>query len=156
MNPILAGLALPNALSAAHVAVNAVQAVGRPFSEALAFALNRSSGGHPGNPAESTLSELRVLAHSMRDAIERRMGQAFFDAGIRLDEKIHLRLNPNDGTVEATGDHPNRIAIEAVFAKNPGFGDDLHQLAAIERLLQAAGRQARPKGPLEVTVTPTL
>jgi hypothetical protein len=155
MNPILAGFAIPNILPAARIAVAAVQAAASPFAETLELALGRSREVHPGTQGdESSWAELQTIQRSMKEDLQQRMAQAFSRAGIRLDEKIQLRLHPDDGTVEVLGDHPNRIALEAIFAENPEFGDTLRHLATLDQLHQTSDGQTRIEGPLKMSVMP--
>ena len=159
MNPILAGLAIPNALPAARMAVAAAQAAVQPFSEMMEFALGQSDPMRPEKPTASNWPDLHApdllaKASSMLDDLQRRIGQAFSGVGIQLGEDIHLRMNQVSGVVGVTGDHPNRIAIEAIFAENPEFGNDLEQLAKITRLLQPADHQGQTKGPQDMIIKP--
>ncbi len=84
------------------------------------------------------LPDIRTHANSLRDDIERRLNRALQDAGVDGGSELRLRISPSDGVVEVVGDHPQRVAIEALFAGDPDLSSDFRQLVAINQLLQAA------------------
>lgn|GEM_PF-838219 len=96
--------------------------------------------GQPQRPGQTgiDLAEVRVRAAGLRDDLQRRLQQAFSGAGIAAGMEVRLRVNPDGGTVEVVGDHPQRVAIEGVFAGDPQLSQDFRNLTAIGQLLQAA------------------
>jgi len=88
------------------------------------------------------LPDIRSHADSLRDDLERRLQQALREAGVDMGtgggSDVRLRISPSDGVIEVLGDHPQRVAIEAVFAGDPQLSSDFRQLVSINQLLQAA------------------
>lgn len=99
--------------------------------------------GQPQRPGETgiELAEVRTRADLLRDDLERRLQRALSDAGIAGGLEVRLRVNPDDAAVEVIGNHPQRVAIEAMFASDPTLSHDFRSLTAISQLLQAAHSQ---------------
>lgn len=176
MNPLLASLTIPAALSASGMLARTVQTVVSPFANALETALGQSPGeegfsgfatrgsggaefnsleatqnpnlillgelltGHPQQPGETgiDLAEVRTQANLLRDNLQRRLQQALSDAGIAGGLEVRLRVNPDDASVEVVDSHPQRVAIEGLFASDPQLSQDFRSLTAISQLLHAA------------------
>ena len=84
------------------------------------------------------IPDIRTHADSLRNKFERKLQQALLDAGVDVGSEVRLRINPGDGVVEVMDDHPQRVAIEALFANDPNLSSDFRQLVAMNQLLQAA------------------
>jgi hypothetical protein len=99
--------------------------------------------GQPQRPGQTgiELAEVRTRANQLRDDLERRLQEVLADTGIARGLEVRLRVNPEDGAVEVVGDHPQRVAIEGLFAGDPQLSQDFRSLTAISQLLQAADMQ---------------
>ncbi len=156
MNPILAGLAIPNALPTARMAARALQAATTPFGQVLDLAIGRMQETPASDLKESTRSELQALAGSLKEGLQQKIEQAMADSGIRLNEEVRLRLNPQSGQIEVVGHHSNRATMEMALANDPEIGDDFRQLVAIRQLLEGSNSQPGLQAPMEMVIASPL
>ena len=122
----------------------------RPLPEGLRAAqdphlalLGELLTGQPQRPGQTgiELADVRTRANQLRDDLERRLQEILANSGIARELEVRLKVNPDDGAVEVVGDHPQRVAIEGLFAGDPQLSQDFRSLTAISQLLQAADKQ---------------
>jgi hypothetical protein len=96
--------------------------------------------GQPQKPGETGIdfADVRRQADVLRDDLQQRLQQVLTAVGITEGLEVRLRLNPDDASVEVIGNHPQRVAIEGLFASDPQLSQDFRNLTAIGQLLHAA------------------